>query len=42
MQNIDIEAQRAMGLTKFDSERKGLTQIECQMLESANVILGFA
>lgn len=42
MQNIEIEAQRSMGLTRFDSERRGLPQVERQMLENANEILGFA
>lgn len=41
-QNIDLEAQRSMGITRFDCERRGLPQVERQMLEQANEILGFA
>lgn len=41
MQNIDIEAQRAMGLTKYDSDQEGLQKRERQMLQNANAILGF-
>lgn len=42
MQNIDIEAQRAMGLTKYDTHQKGLQERERQVLQHANSILGFA
>lgn len=42
MQNIDIQAQRAMGLAKYDSDQKGLQERERQALENANSILGFA
>ncbi len=41
MQNIDIEAQRALGLTKYDSAQKGLQERERQVLQNANSILGF-
>ena len=41
MQNIDIEAQRAMGLTRYDTGRKGLLEQERQTLQKANEILGF-
>ena len=41
MQNIDVEAQRAMGLTRYDAEQKGLPKRERQMLQRANEILGF-
>ena len=41
MQNIDIEAQRAMGLTRYDADRKGLLEQDRQMLHRANEILGF-
>ena len=41
MQNIDIEAQRAMGLTRYDAGQKGLLERERQMLQRANEILGF-
>ena len=42
MQNIDIEAQRAMGLQKYDASRSGLQESERQTLQIANEILGFA
>ena len=41
MQNIDIEAQRAMGLARYDSNQKGLLERERHMLQRANEILGF-
>lgn len=41
MENIDIEAQRAMGLTRYDADRKGLLERERQTLQKANEILGF-
>ena len=41
MQNIDIGAQRAMGLTRYDVGQKGLPEQERQMLQKANAILGF-
>lgn len=41
MQNIDIEAQRAMGLARYDASQKGLLEGERQTLERANRILGF-
>jgi len=40
-QNIDIEAQRAMGISKYDAARQGLPETERQMLLKANEILGF-
>jgi RNA polymerase-interacting CarD/CdnL/TRCF family regulator len=42
MQNISIDAQRAMGLAKYDQDRKDIPPTERQMLETANQILGFA
>jgi hypothetical protein len=42
MQNIDVEAQRAMGLTRYDSDQKGLQERERQVLQKANSLLGFA
>ena len=41
MQNIDVEAQRAMGLTRYDADQKGLRRRERQMLQRSNEILGF-
>lgn len=41
MQNIDVEAQRAMGLTRYDCSQKALLMGERQTLERANEILGF-
>ena len=41
MQNIDIEAQRAMGLTRYHSDQRGLLERERQTLKLANEILGF-
>lgn len=41
MQNIDVEAQRAMGLTGYDAGQKGLLERERQTLQRANEILGF-
>lgn len=40
-QDIDVEAQRAMGLMRYDADQKGLLERERQMLERANEILGF-
>lgn len=42
MQNTDIQAQQAMGLLRYDTERKGLPKAERQVLENANAILGFS
>ena len=43
MQNIGLEAQRAMGLTKYDADNVlGLPLQEREMLKRANEILGFA
>lgn len=42
MQNIDVEAQRAMGLAKYDATRTGLQERERQTLQIANEILHFA
>lgn len=42
MQNIDVEAQRAMGLLKYDVDRKGIANAEREVLSSANEILGFS
>lgn len=41
MQNIDVEAQRALGLTGYDVSQEGLLEGERQTLERANEILGF-
>lgn len=41
MQNVDVEAQRAMGLMRYDDQKKGLPDREQRMLERANEILGF-
>ena len=41
MQNSDIEAQRAMGLTGYDTNQNGLLARERQTLQRANDILGF-
>lgn len=42
IKNISREAQQAMGLTKYDSELKGLPERERQTMRRANEILGFA
>lgn len=42
MQTIDVEAQRAMGLTRYDAHVPGISRGERKMLEKANQILGFA
>ncbi|KAL9043675.1 MAG: hypothetical protein Q9214_003144 [Letrouitia sp. 1 TL-2023] len=42
MENTSREAQQAMGLTKYDSELRGLPEKERQILRRANQILGFA
>ncbi|KAL8832771.1 MAG: hypothetical protein Q9191_000041 [Dirinaria sp. TL-2023a] len=43
MQNITPEAQRAMGLAKYETgDRPGISSGERKMLERANEILGFA
>lgn len=41
MDNISIEAQRAMGLAKYDDSVQGLPATERKMLQRANGILGF-
>lgn len=41
MQNIDLEAQQAMGLAKFPANGKGVSEGEHKMLKKANEILGF-
>ena len=41
MQSIDVEARRAMGLTRFDADQTGLLEGERGMLREANEILGF-
>lgn len=41
MQNIDLDAQRAMGLARFESEAPGVGTRERSMLHRANGILGF-
>lgn len=41
MQNIGAEAKQAMGLARFDSERKGLRENDRMALERCNEVLGF-
>ena len=41
MDNISVEAQRAMGLAPFDAAARGIPGGERRMLEKANEILGF-
>ena len=41
MQNIDAEAQRSMGLAKYDTKQSGMPGRERQMLEQSNEILDF-
>ena len=41
MQNIDVEARRAMGLAGYDDGGKGLLGRERRVLRRANEILGF-
>ena len=41
MRNINIDAQRAMGLAKYDQDRRDLPKEDRQMLQKANEILGF-
>ena len=41
MRNINIDAQRAMGLAKYDQDRRDLPKEDRQMLQRANKILGF-
>ena len=41
MDNISTEAQRAMGLAKFDPDDRGLPIEEREMLAWANTALGF-
>ncbi len=42
MQNINPEAQQAMGLAKFPTDRKWVSEGEHKILEKANEILGSA
>jgi len=42
MQNIDLDAQRALGLARYNSDAPGLRPQERQMMHRANEILGFA
>ena len=43
MHNIGLEAQRAMGLAKYDANNvSGVPSQEREMLKRANEILGFA
>ena len=42
MQNINLDAQRAMGIAKFDGDAPGLLPTERQTVKRANEILGFA
>lgn len=41
MRNTDVEAQRAMGLTRYDTRQNGLLERERRTLQRANEILGF-
>ncbi|KAL8634418.1 MAG: hypothetical protein Q9228_007987 [Teloschistes exilis] len=41
MENISLEAQRAMGLVAFPVEAKGVLQQERRVMTRANAILGF-
>ena len=41
LRNINVDAQRAMGLAKYDQDRQDLRKEERQMLQRANEILGF-
>jgi len=42
MQNIDLDAQRALGLARYDSDARGLLPQEREMMDRATEILGFA
>ena len=42
IQNINIEAQRSLGLARFDDDEKGVSIGERKMLTRANEILRFA
>jgi len=42
MQNIDLDAQRALGLARYDSDAPGLLPQERETMDRANEILGFA
>lgn len=42
MDNMSLEAQRAMGLAKYDASAQGIPPTELKMLQRANEILGFA
>ena len=42
METINVDAQRAMGLTAYDAARKGMKETERQTLHHANSILGFS
>ena len=41
MNNTSTQAQRAMGLAKFDSNAQGIPIREREMLARANTVLGF-
>lgn len=41
MGNVSAQAQRAMGLAKFDPNFQGIPLGEREILASANTILGF-
>ena len=41
VRNINVDAQRAMGLAKFDQVRQDLPKEQRHMLQRANEILGF-
>lgn len=41
MENIGVEAQRAMGLAPYNDNVKGIPTEERRMLEKANQIFGF-
>lgn len=42
MENIGVEAQRAMGLAKFDTARKDIPKVIRQAVQRANDILWLA
>ena len=42
MGNIGVDAQRAMGLARYDTKIHGIPAQERRMLEKANEIFGFS
>ena len=41
MRNIDLQAQRAMGLAPFESSGQGIVEKEREVMTRSNEILGF-